>query len=85
MFGGNSNWREPTRLPANVMLIHGLRRFARRYGDGLRPEVPTGSGRTMTLSEAAAELTRRGTSVLQPGGGRRPARGDAPPFCDGPA
>ena len=86
VFGGNSNWRGPVWLPANVMLIHGLRRFARLYGDGLRLELPTGSGRTMTLLEVAAELSRRVTSVLLPGAdGRRPALGDGPPFRDGVA
>jgi hypothetical protein len=86
VFGGNSNWRGPVWLPANVMLIQGLRRFARLYGDGLRLEVPTGSGRTMTLAEVAAELTRRLTAVLLPDvDGRRPALGHAPPFRDGAA
>jgi hypothetical protein len=84
VFGGNSNWRGPVWFPANVMLIHGLHRFARLYGDDLQLEVPTGSGRMMTLSEVAAELTRRLGAVLLPDAdGRRPALGDRPPFRDG--
>jgi hypothetical protein len=83
VFGGNSNWRGPVWLPANAMLIHGLHRFARLYGDELQLEVPTGSGRMMTLTEVAAELTRRLGAVLLPDADdRRPALGDASLFRD---
>lgn len=74
VFGGNSNWRGPVWLPANVMLIQGLRRFARLFGDEFRLEFPTGSGRLLTLAEVAGELTQRLSAVFLPDGeGRRPA------------
>ncbi|MGV8964635.1 MAG: MGH1-like glycoside hydrolase domain-containing protein [Cellulomonas sp.] len=86
VFGGNSNWRGPVWLPTNVMLIGGLRRFARLFGDEFTVEFPTGSGRLMTLREVAAELTKRLTAVLLPDArGRRPALGDAPALRDDPA
>ncbi|MFZ1527486.1 MAG: glucosidase [Ferruginibacter sp.] len=85
-FGGNSNWRGPIWLPANVMLIQGLGRFARLFGDDLRLELPTGSGQLMTLSEVAREVTRRLTSLFtRDGRGRRAALGNAPPFLGDPA
>lgn len=78
VFGGNSNWRGPIWFPANVMIIQGLRRFARLFGDDFSLEFPTGSGRMLTLAEIAAELTRRLSALfLADDMGRRPARGDA--------
>jgi hypothetical protein len=86
VFGGNSNWRGPVWLPANVMIIQGLRRFARLFGDEFSLEFPTRSGRLLTLAQVAAELTRRVSAVFLPDGeGRRPALGDAKVFSDNPA
>ena len=47
LFGGNSNWRGPVWLPVNYLLIEALTRYHRFYGDTLRVECPTGSGRRM--------------------------------------
>lgn len=86
VFGGNSNWRGPVWLPANVMLIQGLRRFARLFGDEFSLEFPTGSGRLLTLAEVAGELTQRLSALFLPDGeGRRPSLGDAKVFGDDPA
>jgi len=59
LFGGNSNWRGPIWMPLNYMIVEGLREAARYYGDGLRVECPTGSGRYMTLADVATHLARR--------------------------
>ena len=59
MFGGNSNWRGPIWFPINYLLIESLQKFDYYYGDGLKVECPTGSGRLMTLGEVAAELSMR--------------------------
>ena len=59
LFGGNSNWRGPVWFPVNYLLISALRRFDEYYGDGLKVECPTGSGRMLTLGGVAAELARR--------------------------
>ena len=81
VFGGNSNWRGPVWLPANVMIIQGLRRFARLFGEDFSLEFPTGSGRVLTLAEVAGELTKRLSAVFLPDSeGRRPSLGDAPVF-----
>ncbi len=40
MFGGNSNWRGPIWMPANLLLIAGLRNLYSCYGDELSGGVP---------------------------------------------
>ena len=79
LFGGNSNWRGPVWLPLNYLLVRSLRRFHRYLGDEFTIEVPTGSGRRLTLAEAATELSDRliGLFALD-GSGRRPAWGGHP-------
>jgi hypothetical protein len=73
LFGGNSNWRGPVWLPLNYLLVRSLRRFHRYLGDDFTVEVPTGSGRHLTLAEAASELSDRlvGLFALD-GSGQRP-------------
>ncbi len=74
LFGGNSNWRGPVWFPVNYLLIESLHRYHHFYGDDLRVECPTGSGRLMNLDEVAGELTRRLCSLFLPdASGRRPA------------
>ncbi|MBI1352360.1 MAG: glucosidase [Actinomycetales bacterium] len=76
-FGGNSNWRGPIWLPANILLIQALRRFARYYGDDVRVEFPTGSGRSMSLNDAADELASRVVELFIPDStGRRASQPD---------
>jgi hypothetical protein len=76
LFGGNSNWRGPIWFPVNYLLVQALRRFHQYYGDSLRVECPTGSGRLMNLNEVANEITRRLVSTFQRDGkGRRPVFG----------
>jgi hypothetical protein len=77
LFGGNSNWRGPVWLPVNYLLVEALKRYHRFYGDTLRVECPTGSGRMATLREVAEELERRLVTLFLPdAGGRRPLHGD---------
>jgi hypothetical protein len=59
MFGGNSNWRGSVWVPVNWLVIETLRRYHTFYGDDFKVECPTGSGRYMTLSQVADELSRR--------------------------
>ncbi len=78
MFGGNSNWRGPIWFPLNYLLIEALGRYYRFYGDELKVECPTGSGRWMTLDEVARELAIRLVRLFRPDGkGRRPYQGNA--------
>jgi hypothetical protein len=76
LFGGNSNWRGPVWLPVNYLVIESLQRLAHYYGESLKVECPTGSGRMFTLWEVAAELSRRLIRLFAAGpDGRRPVHG----------
>ena len=85
LFGGNSNWRGPVWFPLNYLLIEALRKFHRYYGDDILVEFPAGSGRQLTLSGVADELSRRMVALFTPDeSGRRPANGPDPRFRDHP-
>jgi hypothetical protein len=86
LFGGNSNWRGPVWFPVNHLLVGAVERFARFYGDDVTVECPTGSGRQLTLSQVADELSRRLVSTFLDGpDGRRPAFGPAEKLQRDPA
>jgi hypothetical protein len=77
-FGGNSNWRGPVWFPVNYLIIEALQKYHLYYGDGLKVECPTGSGRMLTLRQVAAELSERLTRLfLRRADGTRPASGAA--------
>jgi hypothetical protein len=85
LFGGNSNWRGPVWFPINYLLIEALERYHHFYGDSLRVECPTGSGRMMNLGEVASELSRRLAGIFLPDGkGRRACHGEDPRFAADP-
>jgi hypothetical protein len=85
MFGGNSNWRGPIWFPVNYLLVEALERYHHFYGDTLRVECPTGSGRLMNLKEVAGELATRLTRLFLPDeSGRRPCHGDERRYADDP-
>jgi hypothetical protein len=85
LFGGNSNWRGPVWFPINYLIIEALERYHHFYGDSLRVECPTGSGRMMNLGEVASELSRRLAGIFLPDGeGRRPCHGADPRFAADP-
>jgi hypothetical protein len=64
LFGGNSNWRGPVWMPPNYLLIEALQKFHYYYGDDLKVEFPTGSGRMLNLWEVSQELSRRLSSIF---------------------
>ena len=88
LFGGNSNWRGPVWFPLNWLLIEALEVYHHFYGDALRVEYPTGSGRPCTLGEVARGLSARLAALFLPGGaggaGGRPAHGGDPRFAADP-
>jgi len=76
LFGGNSNWRGPIWFPVNYLLIEALERYGHFYGDSLRVECPTGSGRMLNLEQVAKYLAQRMNNVFMPDArGRRPVHG----------
>jgi hypothetical protein len=85
IFGGNSNWRGPVWLPVNYLVIEALQKLHHYYGDSLRVECPTGSGRLMTLWEVAGELSSRLIGLFRRGpDGQRPAHGNRQVLRDDP-
>ncbi|MBK5330422.1 MAG: hypothetical protein JJD93_00525 [Ilumatobacteraceae bacterium] len=85
LFGGNSNWRGPVWFPVNYIVIEGIRRFARFFGDDFAVEYPTGSGVELTLGQVADELDTRLIDIfLRDVDGRRPVFGDDSKFQTDP-
>ena len=85
LFGGNSNWRGPIWFPINFLLIESLQKYYHYYGDSLKVECPTGSGRMMNLGDVAAELSRRLIKMfLRNDNGERPIYGGQRVFQDDP-
>jgi hypothetical protein len=81
IFGGNSNWRGPVWFPMNFLIIEALQRLDHYYGDLMTVEFPTGSGRRMSLREAARQLSRRLSALFLPSkNGERPVYGDSKLF-----
>jgi hypothetical protein len=84
-FGGNSNWRGPVWLPVNYLLIEALERYYHFYGDGLRVECPTGSGKLLNLLQVANELRCRLARLFLPDAqGRRPCHGEDRRYAEDP-
>jgi hypothetical protein len=76
LFGGNSNWRGPVWMPINVLVLEALTRYGRFFGEQLKLEYPTRSGRTCTLDEIAADIRKRLIALFVRGSdGRRPCFG----------
>ncbi len=85
MFGGNSNWRGPVWFPMNLVIMRGLLQQHRYYGDRLKVECPTGSGRQMNLLEVVNEINGRLTATfLNDENGRRPVFGGIEKFQTDP-
>jgi hypothetical protein len=85
MFGGNSNWRGPVWMPVNYLLVRALFNLYQFYGDDLKVECPTGSGRMMNLFEVGQELTNRLTGIfLRDKDGKRAVYGGARKFQEDP-
>jgi len=84
LFGGNSNWRGPVWFPMNILLIESLQRIHHYYGDDFKVECPVGSGKQLTLWEAAREVSRRLSHIFLRRDGKRPVYGDTAMFQDDP-
>ncbi len=76
LFGGNSNWRGPVWFPVNYLIIDSMLKFHEYYGDDFRIEYPVGSGQTVTIKEAAHEISRRLIKIfVRNENGDRPVNG----------
>lgn len=85
MFGGNSNWRGPIWFPVNALLIRALLQFYSFYGESLKVECPTGSGKIMNLYEVSKEIANRLTRIfIRSEHGMRPVYGRMEKFQNDP-
>jgi hypothetical protein len=85
MFGGNSNWRGPVWFPINLVIIRAVGQLHRYYGDRLKVECPTGSGRELNLLEVAIEIEARLASTFtNDANSRRPVFGTSEKFQNDP-
>ncbi len=76
MFGGNSNWRGPVWFPLNALFVDALLTYHDFYGDSLKVEFPTGSGRRVNLRDAALGVADRLVAIFRPDArGNRPVHG----------
>jgi hypothetical protein len=85
LFGGNSNWRGPIWYPINFLIIESLQKFHHYYGDQLKVEFPTRSGRFLNLWDVSIELSKRLIKGFeQNSDGKRPIYGNAQKFQNDP-
>eukprot|EP01119_Soliformovum_irregulare_P004125 TRINITY_DN15140_c0_g1_i4.p1 TRINITY_DN15140_c0_g1~~TRINITY_DN15140_c0_g1_i4.p1 ORF type:complete len:343 (-),score=125.52 TRINITY_DN15140_c0_g1_i4:189-1217(-) len=85
LFGGNSNWRGPIWFPMNFLLIESLGRIHNFYGDEMKVEYPTGSGKEVCLEDVAYDLNSRLVKLFLPDeNGRRPCHGNDENFRKDP-
>lgn len=85
LFGGNSNWRGPIWFPVNFLIVESFLRYHHFYGDSLKVECPTGSGRYLNLKEVACEVSQRLVKLFQRDQqGARPAHGHETRYADDP-
>jgi hypothetical protein len=73
-------------MPVNFLVVEALGRYARFFGDDLKLEYPTGSGKELTLDKIAADLQHRLISTFLVGAdGRRPCFGQVERLQSDPA
>jgi len=63
----------------NYLLIESLQKFHHYFGDSFKVEFPSRSGKMLTLSEVAAEISRRLTRIFL-----RDEQGHRPVYCGMP-
>ncbi len=68
------------------MLVEALERYHHFYGDNLRVECPTGSGRLMNLGEISRALSTRLTGLFAADpNGQHPCHGDDTRYAQDPS
>jgi hypothetical protein len=68
-----------------MLIVRALLHYYAYFGDSFKVECPTGSGRLMTLYQAAEEISRRLANIfLKDKDGRRPVYGGSRKFQEDP-
>jgi hypothetical protein len=65
MFGGNSNWRGPVWMPLNYLIINSLKIYGSFYEDDYKTECPKSSGKSLSLTEVAINITKRLLGIFE--------------------
>ncbi|MGG7055363.1 MGH1-like glycoside hydrolase domain-containing protein [Nitrosomonas sp. ANs5] len=85
MFGGNSNWRGPVWIPANILIIRALLSLYTYYGDDFQIECPTTTGTPRNLFQIAEMIAERLLRIFLPDEqGRRAVFGGSEKFQTDP-
>lgn len=85
MFGGNSNWRGPVWIPANILIIRALLSLYTYYGDDFQIECPTTTGTPCNLFQIAEMIAERLFRIFLPDAqGRRAVFGGSEKFQTDP-
>ncbi len=84
-FGGNSNWRGPVWFPVNYLILESLLKFHHYYGDDFKVEYPVGSGKFISIRDAARILAERMMNIFKLNDkGNRPVYGKSKKFQTDP-
>ena len=85
LFGGNSNWRGPVWIPMNYLLLDSLEKYYQHYGESLKIEYPTKSGKLCSFKEIYNMLANRIIDIFtKDNDGKRTVHGEEMRYASDP-